>query len=368
MGHVVGSVSGSDHSDSDNLISGNSLHITYTLTSITSDVVEGAFDMDRNTGSLIVTRKLDREQQSEYRLEIRALDTSASNNPQSSAVTVRVDIVDVNDNSPVWPTDPITIEIGENANVGSVVYNFSAHDSDAGVNGEIQYHLVKHSPGEGGTFELDPLTGSLTLLTPLDYEFRRDFLLVIQATDQATITSDRRNTSVTARIVVTDINDNAPNFVLPATDGEVVYLSDAATVGQIVTHIVAVDADSGDNGRVIYSIVTGNEDGRFSIDAESGYIVLAKPIIGHQASARQLHHATGGRSAGKYNIIVSATDRGSPVPKETRRTMQIVIQGSTNNPPRFLEPVYHVNVSENIPSGSFVIRVGAKSFQPDNGE
>ncbi|XP_055711473.1 protein dachsous [Phlebotomus papatasi] len=367
VGHVVGSVSGSDHSDSDNLISGNSLHITYTLTSITSDVVEGAFDMDRNTGSLIVTRKLDREQQSEYRLEIRALDTSASNNPQSSAVTVRVDIVDVNDNSPVWPMDPITIEIGENANVGSVVYNFSAHDSDAGVNGEIQYHLVKHSPGEDGTFELDPLTGSLTLLTPLDYEFRRDFLLVIQATDQATITSDRRNTSVTARIVVTDINDNAPNFVLPSTDGEVVYLSDAATVGQIVTHIVAVDADSGDNGRVIYSIVTGNEDGRFSIDAESGYIVLAKPIIGHQASARQLHHATGGRSAGKYNIIVSATDRGSPVPKETRRTMQIVIQGSTNNPPRFLEPVYHVNVSENIPSGSFVIRVGAKSFQPDNG-
>ena len=89
----------------------NGLHVTYTLTSLTADVIDGAFDMDRNTGSLVVARSLDREQQSEYRLEIRALDTTASNNPQSSAVTVKIEIADVNDNAPVWSQDPISVYV-----------------------------------------------------------------------------------------------------------------------------------------------------------------------------------------------------------------------------------------------------------------
>lgn len=93
VGHVVGSVGVSEHSDTDNLITSNGgVHVTYTLTPLTSDVIVGAFDMDRNTGSLVVARKLDREQQSEFRLEIRALDISASNNPTSSAVTVKVEV------------------------------------------------------------------------------------------------------------------------------------------------------------------------------------------------------------------------------------------------------------------------------------
>lgn len=372
VGHVVGSVSGSEHSDSDNSITSNSgLHVTYTLTPLTSDVIDGAFDMDRNTGSLVVARRLDRELQNEYRLEIRALDTSASNNPQSSAVTVKVEIADVNDNSPKWDADPISIYISEDTQIGSIVYNFTATDADSGTNGDIQYKLLKQMPTGKETFVVDPLTGSLTLLLPLDYETLSEYLLVVQATDQSSNITERMSTSVTARVLITDSNDNIPTFLSPNSQDSIVYLSDSATVGQLVTHVVAIDKDSDDNGRVSYNIISGNDDKLFKIDFDNGFIELAKPLNGISGSSTSSHNQNGGVSDlinNKYNLVISASDHGSPVPKETRINLQIIIQSTTNNPPRFLEPVYHVNITENIPSGSFVVRVGAKSYNNDHGK
>lgn len=342
--------------------------MTYTLNSLVSDVIDGAFDIDRNTGSLVVARQLDREQQGEYRLEIRALDTTATNNPQSSAVTVKVEITDVNDNAPRWTIDPILINVAENSPIGSSLYNFSASDNDAGLNGEIQYKLLKQVPGDRATFAVDPLTGTLSQLLPIDYEELNEYLLVVQATDQSLNSSERLTTSVTARLLVIDANDNAPTFISPSVDDSVLILSEATTVGHLVTHVVAVDRDSGDNGRVSYSIVSGNEDDSFTIDGDSGHIELAKPLIGNDTNELHHYYSNGVINTGKYLLVISATDHGQPMPQEKRISMQIVIQGSASNPPRFTETVYHVNISENIPIGNFVVRVHAKSFQADGGK
>jgi len=374
VGYVVGSVGVSEHSDADNLITSNGgVHVTYTLTPLTSDVIVGAFDMDRSTGSLVVARKLDREQQSEFRLEIRALDISASNNPQSSAVTVKVEIADINDNAPIWEKDPITIEVPEDAHVGAVIFNFTATDADTGSNSEIQYKLVKQVPaaadGETDTFAVDPLTGALTLLTALDYEALAEYILIVAATDQSSNVSVRLSTSVTARIMIVDANDNVPAFVQPTSKDTVVYLSDSATVGQLVTHVIAVDKDNGDNGLITYGIVSGNEDGRFNIDTENGFIELAKPLIRKiEPQSKALGGNLSNLISGKYNLVVSASDHGSPLPKEARVNIKIIIQGSTNNPPRFLESVYYANITENVSIGSFVVRVNAKSFNNENGK
>lgn len=127
IGYIVGTVASSDSPDRANLIPGASGgHVTYTLTSLMSDEIVDSFDIDRSVGSLIVARKLDREVQPEYRMEVRALDTSTANNPQSSAVTVRIDVIDSNDNPPSWSQDPITISISEDTEVGSAIHNFTA--------------------------------------------------------------------------------------------------------------------------------------------------------------------------------------------------------------------------------------------------
>uniref|UniRef100_A0A182J8X2 Cadherin domain-containing protein n=1 Tax=Anopheles atroparvus TaxID=41427 RepID=A0A182J8X2_ANOAO len=360
VGHVIGSIGGNEQSETENLISsGNNLHVTYSLTPLTNDITEGAFDIDRNTGKLVVARQLDREQQNEYRMEIRALDTSASNNPQSSAVTVKIEIADVNDNAPKWPSDPINVYISEDTLVGAIVYNFTVHDIDTGTNAEIKYNLSKPTQNaQKEYFAIDSLTGSLTLLAPLDHEQTQEMLLIVQATDQSSNISERLTTSATALIMVTDVNDNAPIFVIPQTPDGVVHISDSLEIDQFVSHVVAIDRDSGENGRITYTIVAGNEDERFSIDSNSGIIRLAKPF----SSNFIVDSGKRNTGSGKYQLVISAADHGSPNRRESKMTLQIVIQNTTNNPPRFLEPVYHVNITENVPIGSFVVRVSAKSF------
>lgn len=294
-------------------------------------------------------------------MEIRALDTSASNNPQSSAVTVKIEIADVNDNPPKWSSDPINVYISEDATVGSVVFNFTATDNDSGTNAEIKYNLSKPTTPQKELFSIDSLTGSLTLLAPLDYEETKEFLLIVQATDQSSNVTERMTTSATARIMVTDVNDNAPSFVVPQAQDTTVYISDSLDVNQVVSHVVAIDRDSGENGRVVYKFDSGNEDERFKIDPDTGFIKLAKPFSSNFIADNSKNSVTG-----RYNLVISASDQGVPRSKEAKITIQVVIQNTSNNPPRFLESVYHINITENIPTGSFVVRVSAKSFN-DNG-
>lgn len=352
IGHTVGSVVTTESSIQENLIPGsNSGHITYTLTSLMSDYIKDAFEIDRNTGSLVVSRQLDREIQSEYRLEVRALDTSAMNNPQSSAVTVRVDIADVNDNVPQWPQDPITIQISESTEVGSSLYNFSASDADSASNGELRYSLIKQFP-DRDIFKIDSLTGTLLLVNPVDYEMLQEHTIVVKVTDQPLNTSEQLSSSVTARIIITDANDNAPKFVVPSIPN--VFISESAIIGTPIIHLVAIDKDSGDNGRVTYVITSGNEGSYFALGYETGFLTLAKSL-------------TPADSARTFVLNVTASDHGNPT-RQASTELRLSIQGSVDNPPKFLNTAYQANIAEDAPVGSTVIKVLAKSGLLEQGK
>lgn len=364
IGYIVGLVGSTDRSDSDNMIASNRIQqMTYTLNSISSDVIENAFDIDRSTGSLVVACALDREQQSEYRLEVRALDTTASNNPQSSAINIKIEIIDQNDNYPKWPNDPIQINIMENSPIGLTLYNFTANDRDLGPNGYIQYELVQQMPWNRKTFNVDPLTGALTQLLPIDYEDINEYLLVIKAIDQSLNVSERLSTLATARISVIDVNDNAPVFVVPNADNAPIYVSESLEVGEMVTRIIATDKDSWNNSRMSYTIISGNEDGQYEMNMWSGTIKLLRPFITNVSN--DVLAPGGGR---KHNLVISASDNGSPIPLTTQINAQIIIQGLTTNPPKFVESIYYANVSENVSFGTFVVRVNAKSYHSDSGK
>lgn len=384
VGHTVGTIAASDSGEGENLVTdtGGS-HVTYTLTTLTpgspsglhnnqvdSQASVGAFDIDRSTGSLVVARELDRELQSEYRLEVRALDTSATNNPQSSAVSVRVDVADVNDNAPRWPEDPVNIIVPEDTPVGSVVWNFTASDADAGSNGEIRYSLVKQWPNitRAPTFTVDPLTGTLTLNADLDYEALSEYTLIVRATDQPSNKSERLSTSVTARLIVTDANDNAPVFVSPASSS--VLLSDSAAVGMTLCHVIAVDRDAGENGHVTYVIVSGNQEGKFALSYDTGVLTLARSLVSVDTPANRRSSGArfGGDSGARYILNVTASDHGAPTPRYASKVLHIIVQGTKENPPRFLHSVYHANVSEDAATGSYVTKVLARSPVSESGK
>lgn len=343
IGFIVGSIATSDNLENENVIPGSTGgHITYTLNSLTPENQIDAFDIDRNTGSLVVARELDRETQSEYRLEVRALDTSAMNNPQSSAVTVRVDIGDANDNPPRWAHDPITITLSESTAIGTSIYNFTATDADSGSNADLRYSLIKQYPG-AGSFTLDPLTGTLVLGAYLDFESIQEYTIIVKATDQSLNVTERLGSSVTCRIIIEDSNDNVPKFVIPSSS--VVYFSDMITVGMLVTHVVAVDSDSGDNGRVTYVISSGNEGNHFALGYDNGIITLAKPL------------SPDGNKV--FTINITASDNGTPT-RQSHMVLKLSLQNSAGNSPRFSNSMYYASISEDANVGTSVIKVSAK--------
>lgn len=342
IGFVVGSIAPTYNLDDSNVILNNFGQITYVLNSLGRDSLPDAFDIDRGTGSLVVARRLDREKQAEYRLEVRALDTSATNNPQSSAVTVRVDIADANDNAPQWPEDPMMIRFDEDAVVGSAVYNFSAFDADSGSNGDLRYKLIKQYPDKGG-FTIDPLTGTLLVTQSLDYETLKDYVLIVQTTDQSLNVSERLSTTVTAKVTLNDINDNSPVFVLPSSAN--VYFPSDTSIGMPVAHLMAVDLDSGENARISYVISGGNEQGYFSLGYDTGVLTLSKFID----ASNLLHY-----------VNVTASDHGNP-PRHTRIALKLSLQDFVDTPPRFTADVYHLEIAEDATPGAFVTRLSTKT-------
>ena len=386
----------SDRSKQNMIFNEDNLYITYTLTAISKDLIEGAFDIDRHTGSLVVARQLDRELQSEFRLEIRALDTSASNNPQSSAIAVKIEILDENDNPPVWQEDPITITVSELAHEGAVIYNFSASDDDTGLNGQLQYKLLKYSPlmwhnenalkeDETKLFNVDILTGGLTLMGRLDYELVKEYILIVQAFDLAENKSKRLYTSVTAIVKILDENDNAPEFVIPPPNRETknryglimknetpsatVFITDNKRVGDTLMHIVAIDSDTGNNGKVSYSLESGNELAYFRLNTNTGFLELAKPLPPIVQNSNGNTASTNALDRNKFELLVKAQDHGVLDKKSSVLKLEILVRGTKSNPPRFMQTTYFANITENISAGSFVVQVSAKSFNGgENGE
>ncbi|KAG6454631.1 hypothetical protein O3G_MSEX008785 [Manduca sexta] len=347
IGHVIGTVACCDSGLEENSINDNEeKQISYLLMSLTTDHSPGTFEIDRRTGSLVVARQLDREIQDEYRLEVRALDTSATNNPQSSAVTVKIEIVDINDNAPRWPHDPINIEISEITPIGTIVYNFTAKDDDAGPNGDLNFHIISSLPPIKNVFNLDPLTGSLTLTSALDYEVLNEYWLVIEATDLATNISQRMATLATVHISVTDANDNTPTFV--SATKAIVSLN---TLTGTLYQALAVDADSGDNGKISYYISGGNDHAYFSMEYDVGKLTFSNKYSSDISRVRP----------GLYKLNLTASDHGIPFPRQSHMTLMLTLQESTNVPPRFTDSMYRANISEDIRPGSFVTRLTAKS-------
>ncbi|XP_058795788.1 protein dachsous [Phymastichus coffea] len=336
IGQVVGSVSGG----------GVANRVAYTLYSLRplgqGDLV--AFDVDRFSGQLVVATSLDREIVAEYQLEIRALDTSSVGNPQSMAVSVRIEIEDANDNPPRWPQDPIFIEVSEHALVGSNIYNFTATDLDQGANGEVHYSLVSEIPPTG-SFAIDPLTGGLTLVHPLDREERSEFTLVLEAKDQAQL-DERLTATVSVRLLVLDVNDNEPYFVVPDDPKVPLLLTTDVSPGALLLQAIAIDEDMGENGRVSYTITSAKDVSYVAVDSKNGELTLLKPL--HQSS---------------IDIELTASDHGSP-PRSTtvKLTLRTTSQQPQNQLPRLLLPKLMIQVSENLHVGSDLINVAAATL------
>ncbi|XP_043560438.1 protocadherin-11 X-linked isoform X1 [Chiloscyllium plagiosum] len=142
---------------------------------------KGYFIIDPNSGVIKPNITFDREQQSSYTFQIMAVD---GGRPQRSSVArVTINVVDVNDNSPVFVYPPSNFSyelVSTSASPGSVVGKVFAIDNDTGMNAELRYSIV--SGNSRGLFAIDPVTGNITLqekVTTADHGLYRLVVKVI---------------------------------------------------------------------------------------------------------------------------------------------------------------------------------------------
>nr|XP_020468749.1 protocadherin-16-like [Monopterus albus] len=315
--------------------------VTYTVVGGTDR--DGTFVVDRLTGDVYLARPLDYEQDARYTLQIEVDDFSQAP-PSSTLVHLDIVVEDSNDHAPQFPEDPITIVISESIETGSSIYTFQAIDKDgSGPNSELSYSILQQWPNTPGLLTLNPFTGVLSLGQELDHELTSNLILVVKATDSALDASQRRWGSVTARVYVTDENDNPPVFSSPTA----VSVMEDQPVGFVVLYVIARDADQGENGRVTYSIQSGNTGGTFNLNPNTGSLSIFKPLDREELDI--------------FNLTIITEDHG--IPQHTSSQLLCVHVIDVNDEvPWFEESQYNAQISENQPPGTSVLTVSASDL------
>ncbi|XP_047023780.1 fat-like cadherin-related tumor suppressor homolog [Helicoverpa zea] len=303
----------------------------------------GAFELAADSGIVTLRAPLDRETQAEHRLLVRA--TDAGTPPRSATATLRLTVADVNDNPPEFEFHQYRAAVPELDAPGTQVLRVRATSRDAGVNADVYYSLV--GGDDRDDFAVDRASGVVSVARPLDYERRQQYLLTVQAVDGGT---PPLSDLATLNITVGDGNDNAPQFAQVAYSARV---REDAAPGTRVLQLVADDADSGANGRVTYSVARGDRDGRFALDADTGYLSVAAPLDREAAPA--------------HVLTVRARDHGLPA-LEASVSVNIEVLDANDNPPLFAQSNYTAVVQEDRPLGHTILKfVVEDADAPPNG-
>ncbi|KAM3612039.1 uncharacterized protein V6R79_001450 [Siganus canaliculatus] len=311
---------------------------TYTVTSNNHFEVDVRQSDEEKIPFLVLKKSLDREQKGKHTLLVTAVD---GGKPQrSGTLNVSIIVLDSNDNRPIFSQEIYEIQVKENVPIGSSIFRLNATDPDEGINGDVEYSLGKTLKRKiSDIFELDKLTGEITVKGVVDYEENDVYKLDVEASDKGTppLVGECR-----VIIRVTDINDNAPEIEVTSLSNTV---SEDSKPGTIISLISVTDKDSGVNGKVITSI---NSDVPFELKPsykEDMYSVVTKGFLDRE----KLSH---------YEITIKATDCGEP-PLSAYKTLNIQISDINDNSPHFEKsPLEFYMVENNVP-GNVIFSVSA---------
>lgn len=316
--------------------SGMNGFVSYNITNGNDDSKFGVFP----DGYLYIRSALDRETRDYFALTIVARDHGEP--PRSSTVLVVIHILDENDNAPVFTNKTFDFYLAENAPPDTYVGRLTATDQDKGRNAELTYAIAANQQH----FLVDPKSGFLKTLKYFDRE------KLVQATGQDFITMEaivvdngisKLRDKAKVNIFITDVNDNAPKFTRKTYKAEVF---EGDSVDTLVIRLAANDADQGPNGKIVYTLIEGNEENRFRIDENTGQVSLS----------RQLDRET----TPLYLLKVAASDLGSPEPLTATTTLSVHVLDVNDNKPVFTHKKSEISVLETTEVNTVLVQFQAE--------
>ncbi|XP_053763384.1 protocadherin beta-10 [Panthera pardus] len=270
---------------------------------------------------LVLDKALDREKQHELSLTLTALDGGSP--PRSGTTTIRIVILDINDNAPQFSQTMYETQAPENSPVGSLIAKVSAGDIDSGVNADLSYSFFDASEDIRETFQINPFSGEIVLIVLLDYELVKSYKINIQAMDGGGLAA-----TCTVLVEVLDINDNPPELIMSSLSNHV-----AENSPETVLAVFRIkDRDSGENGKM-HCYIQDNLPFLLKPSVENFYILMTEGGLDRESQAQ-------------YNITITVTDLGTPRLK-TQHNITVTVSDVNDNAPAFSQTTYTLRVREN---------------------
>ncbi|ROL48295.1 B-cadherin [Anabarilius grahami] len=257
------------------------VQMAYSITGEGADLdPKGTFTIERLSGNLFVTRPLDRETKASYRLVVHAAGVGV--NVAEKPMEIIVNVLDHNDNRPVFTQNPFNGNVPEAADKGHEFMTVTATDADDPEtdNAVIRYSIVKQEPESPNPnmFEINSVTGGIRVNSlGLDKEKWSKYTLTVVAADME---GKGFSTTSTAVITVTDSNDNAPQFDQTTHTVSVPENKVRAVVAKLT--VTDGDEEGSPAWSTKYRIISGDKDGFFSVSTGpsqlEGIITTVKPL------------------------------------------------------------------------------------------
>ncbi|KAM8910633.1 protocadherin gamma-C5-like isoform 2-T2 [Spinachia spinachia] len=272
-----------------------------------------------NNYALITLGALDRENYSDYDIEITATDSGSP--PLSSKKIIPVSITDVNDNPPIFTQPSYNVYLKENGVPGSILYSVSASDVDFGENAKISYSILD-SKVQGVSVSsyvyINSDNGSIYSMHSFDYEKLKVLQIQVQAKDQG---SPSLSSNATVHVFILDQNDNVPAVIYPSSAalGSLSHqrMPRSAKAGHLVTKVTAVDADSGHNAWISYKLAEATDASLFTVNMYTGEVRTKRAVSEQDDSSQRL--------------LIEIRDDGEPV-QSTTATVSILLEDGLHEP------------------------------------
>ncbi|KAM8971903.1 protocadherin gamma-C5-like [Pelodytes ibericus] len=306
--------------------------------SLGSDEGSRLFSVDQKTGALTVNERIDRESLCGSSLKC-LLHLEVVTGDPLELFSLEIEILDINDNSPIFTTTDQVIKITELLTSPGVRFSLQiAHDPDVGINGVCEYRL---NPNPFFSLSVTnrkdgALIAALILEKVLDREEKAEHKLILTAIDGG---EKARSGSTLVTIIVLDINDNAPVFDQPRSK---ITLLENVPLKTVLIKLNATDLDEGANGEIIYSFDHHTLDSAkkvFDLNPDTGEIYVIGAVDYEELNL--------------YELSVRAIDKGTPT-MEGQCVIQVEIQDVNDNTPEISFTSKTNEVPENAAIGTLV--------------
>ncbi|XP_072001783.1 protocadherin gamma-C5-like isoform X19 [Engystomops pustulosus] len=285
---------------------------------------------------LILEKVLDREEKQEHNLILTAIDGGEP--ARSGSCRIRIVVLDINDNPPVFNQSVYKISIRENLPLKTVILTLNATDQDDGANGEIQFSFDGHtSESAREIFSLNEQNGEIYINGLVDFEDSTFYELSIKAEDKG---FPQLEGNCIVQVEVEDVNDNVPEITFSPV---INYIPENAAVGEIVGFMNVKDKDSGKNAE-IKLVLSPNVPFRIQ-QMKSRYALVTDGNLDREETPQ-------------YTIELTASDLGSP-PLYSKTSVTLSVSDINDNAPLFTQSTYNAFIKENSDPGTLLCTVSA---------